>query len=291
MHVLVLGRHGQVARELAGMPLPAGWSLRTAGRAELDLTDLGGLRDRLLSLAPDVVINAAGYTAVDQAEGEPAAAAVLNRDGPAIAAAACAEVGAPFVHISTDYVFDGRKGEPYLEADPVCPVGVYGRTKAEGEAAVTESGAITAILRTSWVYSAHGTNFVKTMVRLAGEREAVSVVDDQVGRPTWARDVAAAALLACAALRDDPSDAGVFHITGEGDATWADVADEVFAVMREAGRSAPVLRRIATAEYPTAAMRPADSRLGGSRAEEVLYFRRRPWRDGVRSVLAELGCA
>lgn len=289
MRLLVLGRHGQVARELAEASLPEGWSLTTAGRDELDLREVESIASRLLAIAPDAVINAAAYTAVDQAELEPAAAARLNAEAPAVAAAACAELGAPFVHISTDYVFDGRKPDPYVEDDPVCPLSVYGRTKADGESTVRASGARAAILRTSWVYSARGSNFVKTMLRLADEREEVEVVEDQVGRPTWARDVAAATLLATAALRDRLFEQQVFHIAGEGDATWADMAQHVFDRLAQAGRPVPRLRRISSAEYPTPAVRPRNSRLDGARAREQLLFTPRPWRDGVDLVLRDLG--
>ena len=289
MHVLVLGRHGQVAQALAAFPLPDRYRLTTAGRAELDLADVAGIGDALKAIGPDAVINAAAYTAVDQAESEPAAAALLNAETPGAAAQACAAMGVPFVHISTDYVFDGCAAEPYLEDNPLSPVSVYGRTKADGEAAVRQSGAASAILRTSWVYSSTGANFIRTMLRLAETREEVSVVDDQIGRPTWARDVAAGALLAVAALRDRLFHHEIFHITGQGDATWADVAEHVFDRLREAGRAAPSLKRITTADYPTPAVRPANSRLGGDRAEAVLYFTPRPWREGVDLVLAELG--
>ena len=200
--ILVFGRSGQVARELAKVGAPAGFELAFAGRETLDLASGADPAALIADLAPAAVINAAAYTAVDRAESEPDAAFRLNRDAPAAMAAACARADAPFVHFSTDYVFDGTKPSPYVEDDPVGPTGVYGLSKAEGEAGVLAAGGAATILRTAWVFSAFGANFVKTMLRLGESRPEVAVVADQLGRPTWAEDCARAALRATQALLD-----------------------------------------------------------------------------------------
>jgi dTDP-4-dehydrorhamnose reductase len=188
--ILVFGRNGQVARELAGLAEATGRAMTFAGRETLDLTDHGAIDGLIATIAPSAVINASAYTAVDRAETEVGRRLALNRDAPAAMARACAARGLPFVHFSTDYVFAGDLDRPYVETDPTGPTGVYGASKLAGEQAVAQAGGAAAILRTSWVYSAHGTNFVKTMLRLAVDRERLSVVGDQVGRPTWARDCA-----------------------------------------------------------------------------------------------------
>ncbi len=188
--ILVFGRNGQVARELAKLGPPPGLRLEFAGRETLDLALAGDPEALIRARRPLAVINTAAYTAVDRAESEPDAAFRLNRDAPAAIARACAALDVPVVHFSTDYVFDGAKPEPYVEDDPIAPMSVYGRSKAEGEAAVLQSGARAGVLRTAWVYSAYGSNFLKTMLSLGRTREAVDVVDDQLGRPTWAQDCA-----------------------------------------------------------------------------------------------------
>lgn len=284
--LLVFGRAGQVAGELARMDAP-GWRVLTAGRGTLDLAS-GDIEGFIAETAPDAVINAAAYTAVDKAESEPGAAFALNRDAPGRMARACAARGVPFVHISTDYVFDGTKPTPYVETDPLAPLGVYGASKAAGEAAVAEAGGRWAILRTSWVYSPLGANFVKTMIRVGQAREEVGVVDDQLGRPTSAREVAEAAFAAVHALQASAVPLGVLHTAGGGDATWADLAEEVFARMQRRLGKRPALKRIATADYPTPARRPANSRLDGPRAAELLSWRPRPWRESLAQCLDEI---
>jgi dTDP-4-dehydrorhamnose reductase len=271
--VLVFGRNGQVAREIATLAPKTGRPYVFLGREKLDLDvvpDLGRVLDETGAKA---VINAAAHTAVDRAESEPDAAFRLNRDAPAAMAVACAERGLPFIHLSTDYVFDGDKAEPYVETDPIRPQSVYGRSKAEGEALVSAAGGAHAILRTAWVFSAHGSNFVKTMLRLAETRDEIGVVDDQHGRPTWARDVARAALMALERLERDPAPLGVLHTAGTEDASWADFAALIFAEQRRRGGPFARVNRITTAEYPTPARRPRNSRLSCARAESLLGWR------------------
>jgi len=286
--ILVFGRTGQVARELALRGAATGRALRFAGRETLDLAVPDKVDDLIAAVAPRAVINAAAYTAVDRAEREPDAAYALNRDAPAAIAAACAARGLPLVHFSTDYVFDGELDRPYVETDPTGPTSVYGASKLAGELAVTATGGAAITLRTAWVYSAHGTNFLKTMLALATRRDEVSVVADQIGRPTWARDCAEVALLAIDALAADPALAGIYHLSGAGDASWADLAKAVFTESARRGGPTALVRPITTAEYPTPARRPANSRLDCGKIEAALAWRRRPWRDSLAECMTEM---
>jgi dTDP-4-dehydrorhamnose reductase len=287
--ILVLGRLGQVARELDKIGAPEGFELAFAGRGDFDLMthdDPGAL---LASYDPAAVINAAAYTAVDKAESEPEAANRLNRDMPAAFARACAGRDLPFVHFSTDYVFDGEKPTPYVENDPKNPQGVYGRSKSEGEDLIAEIGGRSVILRTSWVYSAFGANFVKTMLRLAETKDELGVVDDQLGRPTWAEDCARGALHVTARmLAGDDKAKGIFHLSGAGDATWADFAEAIFEESARRGGRKPKVRRISTADYPTPAKRPANSRLNCTKIAQDLDLRPRPWRDSLAACFKDL---
>jgi dTDP-4-dehydrorhamnose reductase len=283
--ILVFGQQGQVARELADLPQTTEFAFRFAGRAVCDLAaqDPGALI-RVGEMAG--VINASAYTAVDKAESEPDLAFRLNRDAVGAMARACADAGLPFVHFSTDYVFDGQKASPYVETDPRGPLGLYGRSKAEGEDAVAAAGGDWTILRTAWVVSRHGANFLKTMRRLAAERDEVAVVDDQHGRPTWAADAARVAVMAIERQRaGDKAAQGLFHLAGADDATWADVAEAVFADYRRRHGRGPALKRITTADYPTPAQRPANSRLDTARLQAALDWRPRPWRETVAQCL------
>ena len=265
-----------------------GEDARFAGRETLDLAS-GDVGRFIRESAPSAVINAAAYTAVDRAESEPEQAFRLNRDAPAAAARSCAELGVPFVHISTDYVFDGAKRAPYLETDPRQPLGVYGRSKAEGEEAVEAAGGHHTILRTAWVFSAFGSNFVRTMLRLAETREEVGVVADQQGNPTHARDVAWAAVLAAERLRaGDLTAQGLFHVAGAGDTTWAGLAEAVFAESAGRGGASATVRPITTAEYPTPARRPANSRLDTTKLREIFGWAPGPWRESLKAVLDEM---
>jgi dTDP-4-dehydrorhamnose reductase len=284
--VLVFGRTGQVARALTEIGAPFGYQFVSAGRDRCDLlvADPAMLID---ALGPAAVINASGYTAVDKAESEPDAAMRLNRDAPARMARACARLDIPFVHISTDYVFDGGKAVPYLETDPIGPLCVYGRSKAEGEVEIAGSGGAWSIFRTSWVMSPGGANFVNTMRRFAAERDVIRVVRDQHGRPTLAADIAALCLeTARRGVAGDGSLRGLFHLAGADDATWADVAERVFEdTGRRTGRR-PALEPIATADYPTPARRPANSRLDSSKLQAAAGWAPRPWRETVDICLA-----
>ncbi|HWA00038.1 MAG TPA: dTDP-4-dehydrorhamnose reductase [Caulobacterales bacterium] len=288
MKILVLGKNGQLAQALAARNSDK-LAIVALGREACDLLRPDSIAAALAREAPNAVINAAAYTAVDKAESEPDAAMALNAVAPGAMAAACAARGTPFVHVSTDYVFDGLKTSPYVETDPIAPQSVYGRTKAEGEAAVTHAGGEAAILRTSWVYASTGANFVRTMLRLAATREELGVVADQLGRPTWARDLADACLASAIALANrDAAARGVFHYGGAGDATWADFADAIFAEAAKRGMPSARVNRITTADYPTPAKRPANSRLATTKIEAALGLRARPWREALALCMDEI---
>ncbi|PVM85955.1 dTDP-4-dehydrorhamnose reductase [Caulobacter endophyticus] len=286
--ILVFGRSGQVAQELALLSRRVDRAMVFAGRETLDLADHAAIDGLIARLDPGAVINAAAYTAVDKAESETDAAYALNRDAPAAMAAACAARGLPFVHFSTDYVFDGGLDRPYVETDATGPTGVYGASKLAGEQAVAAAGGVSATLRTSWVYSRHGANFVKTMLRLAGDRDEVGVVADQVGRPTWARDCAEGALAALDHLAAGTAPGGVYHLSGAGDASWADLAEAVFELSRARGGPTARVRRITTADYPTPARRPANSRLDCGKLETAMIWRARDWRESLATCLSEM---
>ncbi|MBE7219056.1 MAG: dTDP-4-dehydrorhamnose reductase [Caulobacteraceae bacterium] len=295
--LLVFGGSGQLARELVKLAGEQEREVRALGRADLDLADPtldldAAVAQAIAGFAPDAVVNASGYTAVDKAESDPEAALRLNRDAPAAMARSCAAANdTPLVHVSTDYVFDGRSG-PYRESDPVNPQGVYGRSKAEGEAAVAAAGGRAVTLRTSWVYAAHGANFVRTMLRLAASRDELGVVGDQRGRPTWARELSEACLLAADALgRGELDGVPVLHVSGGGEASWAEFAEGVFAVSAARGGPSARVRAITTAEYPTPAARPADSRLDGALAAQRIGFHPRPWRESLELCMAEMELA
>ncbi|WP_341862789.1 dTDP-4-dehydrorhamnose reductase [Gymnodinialimonas sp. 57CJ19] len=278
MTLLAFGHTGQVAQELARL------GVQTIGRDGADLSDPGACARVIATSDASAVINAAAYTAVDQAEQEEPLAHTINADAPAAMARACAAKGIPFVQISTDYVFDGAGNDPFKPSDPVAPLGAYGRTKLAGEEAVRASGAAHAILRTSWVFSAHGTNFVKTMLRLGADRDALRIVADQVGGPTPARDIAQACVTMAEALQRDPSKSGTYHFSGAPDVSWADFARAIFA---ETGLEVAVTD-IPSIAYPTPAARPLNSRLGCSDITAAFGVTRPDWRAGLRAVLGDL---
>lgn len=293
MNILILGRGGQVALELAATLWPTGLKPVSAGRPEFDMARPETLEPILERAAPAMVINATAYTAVDKAETEAPLAFAINRDGPARLAALCHRRGVPLLHISTDYVFDGSKPTPYLESDPVAPLGVYGASKEAGEAAIRAAAPRHIILRTSWVHSAHGQNFVKTMLRLGAEREEVRVVADQHGTPTAAADIAAtlaqiAAQITGAVAGRQETPWGTYHYTGDGATTWHGLAEHIFEAQKRATGRRPRLTAITTADYPTPARRPANSRLDCCRLGQAFGIACRPWREGVDRVLAEL---
>ena len=280
MTILVFGKTGQVALELARIAPEA----RFVGRDEADLTRPDYCAALIRARKPAAVINAAAYTAVDRAESEPDVARLINRDAPEAMAVACAGLGIPFVHVSTDYVFDGSGDAPRRESDPTGPIGVYGTTKLEGERAIAAAGGQWAVLRTSWVFSAHGTNFVKTMRRLGAERDRLTIVADQVGGPTPAADIAAALLAMARAMIADPSKGGTYHFAGAPDVSWADFAREIFA---RSGLS-PQVVDIPTSAYPTPARRPLNSRLDCSAISRDFGIPRPDWREGLDRVIQEL---
>jgi dTDP-4-dehydrorhamnose reductase len=286
--LLILGRSGQVSRALAAAAMGR-FAVRALGRDALDLARVDTIAPALDAARPAVVINAAAYTAVDLAESERDAAFLLNRDAPAAMAEACARLGAPLLHISTDFVFDGQGGAPYAETAPVSPLSVYGASKAAGEAAVLQSEARACVVRTSWVYDATGKNFVRTMLRLAGERDEVRVVADQRGRPTYAADLASALLTLAEALLDrDAQATGLMHFANSGEAVWADLAEAAIQGAAKRGARATPVVRITTDAYPTPARRPADSRLDLSRYERFAGAAPPEWRGALERCLNEM---
>lgn len=290
MKILVLGSNGQLGFEL----MRAGWAPGTevAGLPypEFDVTRPGDVEAAVAAHAPDLVVNATAHTAVDKAESEADLAFIINRDGPAAMASACAARGLPLIHVSTDYVFDGTKPTPYVEEDPIAPIGVYGASKAAGEAAVRTGTVRHVILRTSWVYSAYGNNFVKTMLRFGRERDEMRVVADQTGGPTAAADLAAAIVTIANRIAAGEGDAlwGTYHLTGGGVTTWHGFAERIFQRLEERTGKRPRLVAIATADYPTPARRPANSRLDCTKARERLGVACPPWEESLDRVLDEL---
>lgn len=282
--LLVTGGSGQVGGAVARLARAAGRTVWAPPRAELDLADPAALARAVASGQPAAVINCAAYTAVDKAESEEALAFAINADAPAALAAACAAAGIPLVQVSTDYVFDGTKPAPYLETDAIAPLGVYGRSKAAGEAAVRAAAPRHAIVRTAWVLSAGPGNFLDTMLRLAGERSSLNVVDDQIGCPTSASDLAAA-LLAIADRLGARS--GIWHCVNGGEASWFALAGHIFAEAARRGLPVPEVNPIRTAQYPTPAARPANSRLDCGRLSANFGLVMRPWQDAVSAILAE----
>ncbi|MCU0817487.1 MAG: dTDP-4-dehydrorhamnose reductase [Cypionkella sp.] len=277
--LLVFGRTGQVAMELARLAPEA----RFLGRDEADLMDPAACAAAIAAHAPSAVINAAAWTAVDKAEAEEEAATRINGDAPGAMARECAARGIPFVHISTDYVFDGAGEAPFSPDHPTAPLGAYGRSKLKGEEAVRAAGGAYVILRTSWVFSAQGANFVKTMLRLGVDRPRLTVVADQIGGPTPARAIAAACLTMAEQLGAEPAKTGTYHFAGTPDTSWADFAR---AIMAEAGLPC-VIEDIPSSAYPTPARRPANSRMDC--ADLSRFGLNRPdWRAELRDVLTAL---
>jgi dTDP-4-dehydrorhamnose reductase len=290
MDILVLGGAGQVGTELQAVSWPAGVTIHAPGRSELDITDADAVAAALDGRAYRAVINTAAYTAVDKAESEVVAAWRLNALAPAILAAATAGRTIPLVHVSTDYVFAGTKPEgAYAPDEPIDPQSVYGASKAAGELAVRTGNPRHAIVRTAWVVSPHRGNFVKTMLRLAGERDALTVVNDQHGCPTSAADLAAAlAEIAQRLATDEGAPTGTFHCVNAGDTTWCGFAEAIVAgSARRGGRAVPV-NGIPTSAYPTPARRPANSRLSTASLTEAYGLQPRPWQAALDDILDRL---
>ena len=281
MRVLVFGQTGQVARELTRRA-PPGVTLTQLGRAEADLLNPAACAAAIRSANVDAVINAAAWTAVDKAETEEDAATVVNGDAPSAMAQACAQKGVPFLHVSTDYVFDGAGNTPFAPDHPTAPLGAYGRSKLRGEEGVVAAGGRNLILRTSWVVSAHGTNFVKTMLRLGRERASLNVVADQIGGPTPASAIADA-LYTCAAALCDGAPGGIHHFAGAPDTNWANFARAIMA----AAHLNCTINDIPSSAYPTPARRPLNSRLDCSSL--AVYGLSRPdWQAALLEILHEL---
>jgi dTDP-4-dehydrorhamnose reductase len=281
MTLVVFGAGGQVGRELAELAQARGLAVRALARSEVDITDAAAVAEAVRGA--DFVVNCAAYTAVDKAEAERDRAFAVNATAPGAIAQACAEAGAALVHISTDYVFPGDGDRPWREDDPIAPLSVYGESKAAGEAAVRSALPRHVILRTSWVFAAHGSNFVRTMLRLGAERPELRIVADQHGGPTAAADIAAAILaIRERALAPGFSDWGNFHFSGAPATTWHEFATAIFAPR---GGGGPKLHPIATSDYPTPARRPANSVMDCGRIARVFGVAQPDWRQSLAAML------
>jgi len=286
--ILVFGRTGQVAQELARLCHTQQIAMVFAGRETLDLAAGGDPGALIAQIKPSAVINAAAYTAVDRAEREEAFALQLNGVAPGQMAKACAALDIGFIHYSTDYVFDGLLTRPYREDDATGPQSVYGRSKLAGEQAVLAAGGKAIVLRTAWVVGAFGANFVKTMLRLAASRDEIGVVGDQFGRPTWSRSVAQAGLAALDLLAKEPLAAGLYHAGGADDASWADLAAGTFERSGPLGLGHARVKPITTADYPTPAVRPANSRLDSSKFAGLTDWQPMAWTKALDHILKDL---
>jgi dTDP-4-dehydrorhamnose reductase len=285
--VLLIGAKGQVGQELQ-VTLPQLGEVISIGREELDLTNSEKISQLIREIHPDYLVNASAYTAVDKAETEPDLAYSINATAPKIMAEAAEKIQAKFLHISTDYVFDGRKNTPYLETDLTNPLGVYGQSKLRGEEEIKTVNSQAIILRTAWVYGSYGkSNFVKTMLRLGKEREELKVVVDQVGSPTWAKDIAAA-ITQLLINADNPT--GIYNFTNSGIASWFDLTKAIFEEAKISGIPLKIQRviPITTAEYPTPAVRPAYSVLSGQKISQQLGYIPPYWRDSLKAMLNQL---
>lgn len=291
MRVLVTGQNGQVVSAIREIGALSGHNILTVGRPEFDLQNPESVQSVIEQAAPDVVVSAAAYTAVDKAEDEPELAYAINARGAEAVAQAARQLNVPLIHLSTDYIFDGQLDRPYVETDQSGPTGVYGASKLAGEQAILECyQENSVILRVAWVYSPFGNNFVKTMLRLAGDRDEVSVVADQIGNPTSALDIAAAVLRVADTLTQDgaPHLRGVFHMTGQGEASWAGFSEAIFALSAQRRGPSATVKPISTADYPTRAKRPQNSRLDCSHLERVHGVILPHWAESVAVVISKL---
>lgn len=290
MRILVTGRSGQLATALSEAAR-SGIDIVALGRPEFDIADAAGVQGTLARIAPHVVVNTAAYTAVDRAESEREAAFAVNAAGAGNVAIAAAAIGVPLIHISTDYVYDGTRQAPYVESDPTAPLGVYGASKLAGEQAAAAANPRHVIVRTSWVVSPFGANFVKTMLRLAAERPMLRVVDDQHGAPTYAPDLAAALVSIAQSIAGRPEADpawGIYHAANSGETTWCGIARQVMSAARQRGLPAAEVTPITTPEYPTPARRPASSRLDCRRLGAAFGIQLRPWRPAIDDCVARL---
>lgn len=289
MRVLVFGATGQIGRALIEAAATKGWEASGPSRAEVDICDAPAVVDCVRACAPAAIVNTAGYTAVDRAESEREQAFLVNRDGARILAETAAAAHLPLLHISTDYVFDGRATTPYVETDIVAPLGVYAKSKEAGERAVRAAAPRHVILRTAWVYSPSGTNFVRTMLQLGSERSELSIVDDQLGCPTAAADIADAITTILAAAQAPGFDAwGTYHCVGADAVTWYGFARAIFAGAAPFEVKPPKLRPVTTADYPLPAPRPAYSVLSTAKLERAFGIRPRPLRASLNACLTRL---
>jgi len=280
--ILITGAGGQLGRELARL-LPSHGEVTALDRAQLDLADVGAIRDIVGAIRPRLIVNAAAYTAVDQAEREPEVAEAINARGPAVLAEEARRLGAVLIHFSTDYVFDGRASTPYVEEAPSGPLNAYGRSKLHGEQAVAASGAAAITLRTSWVYARRGRNFLLTMQRLSAQRDELRVVADQFGVPNWSRQLAeATAAIVAGGVPELRARTGLFHLSAQGQASWFEFAQAILGDAAQA-RLVP----ITSADYPTAAARPAYAVLATAKFERAFGFNLPHWRDTLQRCLAE----
>lgn len=290
MKIFVTGAHGQVGAQLVHLGAARGLQMIAAGHAELDITDLDAVEALLHEQAPDIVINAAAYTAVDQAESEPEKAEAINGLGPAHLAKTCAALDIPLLHISTDYVFDGNSTQPYGEEDRPNPQGVYGATKLQGEEGVVANVERHIILRVAWVFGTFGQNFVRTMLRLAGSHPELRIVADQHGGPTWAGDIAKTLLDIAVRYHGGKAIAwGIYHYNGSPFVSWCEFAEAIFAESLKQGmiERCPTVIPIPSSEYPTPAKRPLNSRLNCQKIKKHLAITAPDWRNGLIHTLTD----
>ncbi|ASV36112.1 dTDP-4-dehydrorhamnose reductase [Pseudomonas sp. NS1(2017)] len=287
MKILITGRHGQVSRELQ-LQLQGLGELIVLGRDQLDLADADQIRQQVRAHRPGLIINAAAHTAVDLAESEPDAAFAINAIAPGILAGEAKALGIPLIHYSTDYVFDGSKPAPYTETDTPNPLGVYGQSKLAGEHAIAAVGGQYLILRTSWVYSNHGKNFLLTMQRLLQEKPQMRIVADQIGAPTWAGSIANSTRALIERWQaGEPGEWGIYHLTAGGQTSWFGFAEAIGEHLREQGKACAELEPIPSSAYPTPAQRPLNSRLDCSRLLQQWHVSQPHWQDALRECLAQ----
>ncbi|HUI20127.1 MAG TPA: dTDP-4-dehydrorhamnose reductase [Methylocella sp.] len=286
--ILVFGAEGQLGREVMALATARGIEACGCGRMQADITDFSVVEAVVSSTKPCLVLNAAAYTAVDRAEAEPEATYAANVAGVEVVARATAAHHLPIIHLSTDYVFDGTKIGAYVESDPIAPLGIYGTTKAEGEARVREKNPRHFILRTSWVYGRYGTNFLKTILRLSREREELRIVADQLGCPTATEDLAEAILAVYHAWGRGIETPGTYHFAGTGITSWHGFASLIIEAQKQAGGPRPKVTAISTADYPTPARRPANSALNSDLFAAVFGYRAQPWQARVQTTVDAL---
>lgn len=288
MKILILGCQGQLGKCLSDQLKTTQYEVIPSTRNEIDISELGSLKEKITAIGPDVIINSAAYTAVDKAESDEDMAYLINHLAVENLAVLCADLACRLIHVSTDYVFDGTSSKPYIENDPTSPQGVYGKSKLKGELAIRSSGCKFLIIRTAWVFSEYGNNFLKTMLRLGSERDAISVVCDQIGSPTYAQDIAKAIVQMLSGL-DNMSESGTYHFCGDRQCSWFEFASEIFAQAKLRGIKTPgVLEPIDSSEFPTPAKRPVFSVLDSSKIQNEFGIAPSDWRSGITDVLDSL---